>query len=116
MGFILVISKGEANVIIRFRILELGIILASPLRVVCLGQITQFPLVYLSPPVNGDSSSYLRVVKMGENACTTLRECLAHGMVSRTISSYSKNVYCRVLLIPYIGNFMQFSFIEESIE
>lgn len=53
---------------------------------------------------------------MGENACTVLRKML--GTRSQELSALIilKMFYCRVLLIPYIGNFMHFSFIEESVK
>lgn len=53
-------------------------------------------------------------VRMGEIACTILRRML--GTWSPELLALFKTIYCRVLLILYRGNFMQFSFIEESVK
>ena len=52
-------------------------------------------------------------VRMGEIAYTILR---MFGTWSPELLALFKTMYCRVLLILYRGNFMQFSFIEESVE
>ena len=77
------------------------------------GQITQIPCAFLSSPVNCNGSDLRAAVRMGEIAYTILRML---GTWSPELLALFKTIYCRVLLILYRGNFMQFSFIEESVE
>ena len=51
---------------------------------------------------------------MEEIARSILRRML--GTWSPELFAHFKTICCRVLLILYRGNFMQFSFIEESVE
>lgn len=63
--------------------------------------------------MNCNGSDLRAAVRMGEIAYTILRML---GTWSPELLALFKTIYCRVLLILYRGNFMQFSFIEESVE